>query len=126
MKTLVVIGAIIAVIAYSCYYFLACYSSYFCVNELTWNLIHYLGLYASFVLIFIWFSIKEKNRILKFLVFVPMIGFFSLLIFIYLINNISDVLIKMNKPLLATIISITISIIWYLTEKLILWIRSLT
>ena len=125
MKVFNIIGAIVAVIAYSTYFYLTWLVNYrgYSIDSLLINLIHYIGMYTSLSIVFLNLAIKEKNRKLKFLVYIPMAGFFTFLIIIYLLNYIADILIVTDKPLLATAFSITVSLIWYLIERLKKWIQ---
>ena len=117
MKIIRVISGIFAVAAFIVYFYSYKYS-WFVDKYYISSTIHYIGIYGSIVLLFFTFQKEEKNSWTKYLVYMPVSIFFSVLLYLYIFNLLFDKLIETNKPITAFIFSTIGSFLVFFSNKI--------
>lgn len=99
-KNIRIIAGVIAVMAYILYFY-SYKNDWFDKRYYVSSMIHFLGLYIAMILIFYSLQKRENSLLIKHLIYIPIVIFFSALVFLYCFNLFFDKLIDIDKPIIV-------------------------
>lgn len=116
-NSLKVASALTAFVSF-CIYFIVASRTWPNVPEVIVN--HFLrdGYFISICLIFLAVGIEEVNRLMKFMFYYSISFFFGFMFFVYILNDVSDILTDVNKLFLSAILT-TLTCTVYSLSKLL-------